>query len=1004
VNILFVNYGDEKSNSLNHIHGFASAAQWQGHTCIITLPASSEQTGPADAPQYRKASYKDLLHSVVSFPDRKAADIIHAWTPREPVRQFVETYRQLAPNARLIVHLEDNEEAVLESYSGKTIAELKSLPKKSLRQLIPPALSDLFLYREFLDAASGITFITELLREFCPDTSPTHLLHPGVDLHFFNLTASPMQNSPGHVANRNSNDKLIVYTGGTTFANLKDIQTLLMAVQLLNEHGTPCKLVRTGINPPAFAAELAPLSQDLVIDLGFVEKEEIPSLLAVADALVQPGAPDNFNNYRLPSKVPEFLASGRPTIIPRANIGHHTVDGKHALLLETGSAQEIASQCLRVFRDPELSTRLSVGGREFARKYFDLEKNTLGLLKFYEEVLANTPPRRPRRSIPPVISSWAHSARRFLWPDHTSDQSKQPEPLIEPEYSRWLAKYDCRSSDCNAAMLQRLSTLLPVQQPVLSIVMPVYNAEPRWLALAIDSVRSQLYQNWELCIADDASTSPTIRHLLQKVTASDARIKVIYRERNGHISAASNSALTLVTGAFVILLDHDDELHPQALAEVVLALSKNTDLELIYSDRDKIDQQGKRFAPYFKPDWNPDLLLAQNYLCHLTVFRTDSLRRMGGFRKGYEGSQDWDLVLRYTEKIDPEKIHHIPKILYHWRAVAGSTALHLGEKNSYPQRAAHKALSDHLKRTSATAKLIPVSGQHWRIKYTSPTPKPSVCIIFPVPDTSVDVSVYAEKILAATEYSNSQIVSGTKQNHAPENTERGTANRVLTLFSARITSLTCDGSSDYAHYANQLARSSDSEVLVFLDLDLTPENPSWLDELVSQIARSKVGAVGGHIIGLNKKIRQTGIILEPSVAGDRFSILPAFARSEAGTDGYNNRLRLVQDYSALSADGLAVKRDLFLRLGGFDETFSSHQSAAIDFCLRLRQTGLRVINTPHARLIHANKTCFEIPHADRIALFQRWGNLLSHDPAYNRNLAPYGGGFMLAFPPRLTLV
>jgi O-antigen biosynthesis protein len=1000
VNILFVNYGDETSNSLNHIHGFASAAQQQGHACIIALPAPPEHTVSANAPECRKAGYEDLINSVVTFPEREPADIIHAWTPREPVRVFVESYRQLAPNARLIVHLEDNEEALLESYSGKTIAEIKSSPKKSLRQLISPTLSDPIRYREFLDAASGITCITERLREFCPAVKPTHLLHPGVDPHFFKSAASPMQSRPGYAANRDPNDKLIVYTGGTTFANLEDMRTLLIAVHLLNLQGTPCKLVRTGINPPAFAAELAPLSHDFVIDLGFVEKKEIPSVLVMADVLIQPGAPDDFNNYRLPSKIPGFLASGRPTIIPRANIGHHILNGEHALLLETGSAQEIADKCLLVFRDPELAARLSVGGRDFSRKHFDLEKNTLGLLKFYEQVLANTPSGPPKRSIPPVISTWAHSARRFLWPERHLDESRQPEPVIKPEYARWLAKHDCRSPASDAAFRQKLITLPAAYQPLLSIVMPAYNTDPRWLSRAINSVRNQLYSNWELCIADDASTEPSIRRLLQKEAAADRRIQIIYRERNGHISDASNSAITLATGAFVALLDHDDELHPYALAEVVLALSKNPALELIYSDRDKIDVQGKRFAPYFKPDWNPDLLLAQNYLCHLTVFRTETLRQIGGFRKGYEGSQDWDLALRYTEKLDPGKIHHIPKVLYHWRAVPGSTALRLSEKNNYPQRAAHKALSDHLKRTSTNAELVPVPGQHWRIQYAPPSPAPRVDLVLPVLDTFVDAAACAEKLLAATTYDNARILIGTKHSLTPENAGRLTIPPTTTPISARIIAHACDGSPDYAHYANQLAAASECEILIFLDPDLSPSNPDWLDEFVAQIARPEVGTAGGHIIGPDEKILQTGIVLTRSVAGDRFSILPAFAWSNAGTDGYNNRLRLVQDYTAVSAAGLAVKRDLFLRLGGFDESFASHQSAAIDFCLRVRQSGLRVINTPHAQLLRASGIRFEIPHPDRIELFQRWSAAFDHDPAYNRNLALYGGGFSLAFPPR----
>jgi GT2 family glycosyltransferase/glycosyltransferase involved in cell wall biosynthesis len=1000
MNILFVNYSSETSNSFNHIYGFAQSAHLSGHACAIALHHLSSAAQPFHANSIKIVVYDKLLGSHSPFPNGKPADIIHAWTPRECVRTFISFYRHKAPQARLVIHLEDNEDVLLETYSGKSISELQSIPPKALQKLIPPQLTNPFRYREFLNEAQGITYITESLKAFCPITRPTHLLHPGIESAAFITHEDAVQIRSNFSFKLQPDEKLIVYNGSVSFANIKDIRTLLISIHLLNDLGVPCRLIRTGFNPSTVTAELVSLTQEHVIELGFIEKNKIPLLLVLADILIQPGTADDFNNYRLPSKIPEFLASGRPTIIPRANIGHHIVNGEHALLLETGSAQEIADQCLRVFQDPALAARLSIGGRAFARQHFDLEKNTLGLLKFYEQVLANSPPRPPKRSISPIISSWAHSARRFLWPEHTRGQSKQPEPVIEPEYTRWLAKYDCRNSGGDAAILQRLRTLPPAQQPTLSIVMPVYNTEPRWLALAIASVRSQLYQNWEFCIADDASTNLPVRQLLQKEAASDSRLKVIYRERNGHISDASNSALSLATGAFVVLLDHDDELHPHALAEVVLALSKNPELELIYSDRDKIDQQGKRFAPYFKPDWNPDLLLAQNYLCHLAVFRTSSVRRLGGFRKGYEGSQDWDLALRYTVKIDPGKIHHIPKVLYHWRAVPGSTALRLGEKNNYPQRAAHKALSDHLKRTSTNAELVPVPGQHWRIKYAPPSPAPRIDLILTAIDSLVIASACAAKLLTTTKYANCHILIGTTQTHVAENAGSTKASEPGSHTAAQITSRACAGAPSYANYANQLARASDSEILVFLDPDLSPSTPDWLDELVSQVARPEVGTAGGHIVGPDKKIIQTGIILARSVAGDRFSILPAFAWSDAGTEGYNNRLRMVQDYTAVSAEGLAVKRDLFLRLGGFDESFASHQSAAIDFCLRVRQSGLRVINSPHAQLLRGSGIRFEIPHPDRIKLFQRWSAAFDHDPAYNRNLALYGGGFSLAFPPR----
>jgi hypothetical protein len=266
VNILFVNYGGETSNSLNHIRGFAHTALLNGYDCTIALPQTSSPAHPSRVDSLKVASYAKLLCSRSPFPKGEPADIIHAWTPRECVRTFVTAYRHQAPLARLIIHLEDNEGILLQTYSGKSIAELDSLPPKALRKLISPQLSHPLRYREFLKQASGITYITERLEEFCPSTSLTHLLYPGIAAYTFDTSEDAKLKRLALAIKRRPNEKLIVYTGSTTFANVEDIRILLTAVQLLNERGTPSKLVRTGINPPALAAELAPLARDHVID------------------------------------------------------------------------------------------------------------------------------------------------------------------------------------------------------------------------------------------------------------------------------------------------------------------------------------------------------------------------------------------------------------------------------------------------------------------------------------------------------------------------------------------------------------------------------------------------------------------------------------------------------------------------------------------------------------------------------------------------------------------
>jgi len=233
-------------------------------------------------------------------------------------------------------------------------------------------------------------------------------------------------------------------------------------------------------------------------------------------------------------------------------------------------------------------------------------------------------------------------------------------------------------------------------KPLISIVMPVYNTEAKWLKEAINSVINQGYENWELCIADDASTSPETIKVLKKYEQHYKNIKVCYRIENGHISKASNDALALASGEYVAFLDHDDTLAPFALAEVVKVLNKNKNLKLIYSDEDKIDENNRRFAPHFKSDWNPDMLFSQNYVSHLTVLERSIIDKTEKFRVGYEGSQDYDLLLQCLKFINKDEIEHISKVLYHWRAIEGSTALESNQKN-YTTQAGIKALESYFK-------------------------------------------------------------------------------------------------------------------------------------------------------------------------------------------------------------------------------------------------------------------------------------------------------------------
>jgi GT2 family glycosyltransferase/glycosyltransferase involved in cell wall biosynthesis len=1245
VNFLFVNYGDFTSNSLNHIGAFANQLTTIGHSCVVVVPEKPETISVIVDPLFTAATFARALEPEPLFADRRPADVVHAWTPRENVREFTLAYLRQNRGTALLIHLEDNEEFLMESFAHEPIERLKLFSDEDLAARLSPRLSHPIRYRNFLRVAHAATCITDRLREFVPTGKATHRLLPGLNLEAYRqFKPDPALRESIGVK---PHEKLIVFPGSTTFANVADIRALMLAVRLINERGTPCKLVRAGFNPPNFAPELAALGGGHVIDLGFIPKSSgrLEPLLALADILVQPGIADAFNDYRLPSKLPEFLSMGRPVVTPRANLAREMEEGRHALLLDTGTPDEIAEKCLQVFGDDALAQRLSEGALEFARIHFDLKTNTDGLFSFYQQVKAaatpifsdeNMPPsedvlladgdsalrmrakeltisahlkriaeleteaqllnqnlghlqsektlliaqsnyqhakieagknqlevvrgqlgeaasalgqltreieaartraaaaeaaaaqrddkiRRMSRSFSWQATSPLRSLRRLAldrvarpavssraqlpatdpsliyvidepasWDDlpptgrlrgwvitrdgtavvgmrlravgrtfdstyglvradvaenHATnshalrsgfileyslppqtDQLLSLEALtgdgtwrcfaavivrvgselpdnLRRDYSSWVRRFDTPSLEQTVTIRARVESLAADRRPLISILLPTYNTPEPWLSKAIESVRSQLYPHWELCIADDASTTPHVRRVLDDFARRDSRIKVAYRDQNGHISAASNTALAFATGEFTALLDHDDELAPHALAEIIFALVRNPSLEFLYSDEDKIDEQGRRFDPYFKPDWNPDLLLGQNYTCHLSVFRTARLRAIDGFREGYEGSQDWDLTLRATEGLAPAQVQHIPKVLYHWRAIPGSTALVIDQKSDYPFIAAKKALGDHLARTHTAAELISVTGRHWRIKRDLPTAPPKVSIIIPTRNGESLLRLSIGSLLAKTTYPNFEIIVVNNRSDDP-----ATLGYFDEIRQAGARVLDYDAPFNFSALNNFAAREASGSVLAFLNNDLEVISPDWLNEMTSHALRPEIGCVGAMLYYPNDTVQHAGAVLgltgpagKDGVAGHAFKCFPR------GAEGQRNRLRLVQNYSAVTAACLVIRRDIFEAVGGFNEADLAVAFNDIDFCLRVQKAGYRNLWTPFAEFYHhesASRGHEDTP--EKIARFQRevsymretWGSALDRDPAYNPNLSLQHEDFSLSFPPR----
>lgn len=580
------------------------------------------------------------------------------------------------------------------------------------------------------------------------------------------------------------------------------------------------------------------------------------------------------------------------------------------------------------------------------------------------------------------------------------ERSLGPSPGEPPpgSYEHWVQACD-RLSEAALRSVQAAAAALPERK--ISVLMPVFNPAPAWLERAIGSVRGQLYPHWELCIADDASTDPKVGAILDRAAAADPRIRLVRREKNGHISAATNTALAAATGEFAALFDHDDELAPHALYCVAAELARHPDTDLVYTDEDKIDEQGFRFDPHFKPDWNPDLLRSQNYLSHLAVYRTALLRELGGLREGFEGSQDWDLALRAAERVPPERIRHVPRILYHWRAGEGSTALHLGEKR-YIGESARRALEEHFARTGREAALTRIVGGHWRVSYALPKERPLVSILIPTRNAAELTRLCLASIIARTRYAPYEIVLVDNGSDDPaalalfEEAEREDEVRVLRYMAPF----------NYSAINNFAVRQARGEVVCLLNNDMEVIEPAWLDELVGHALRPEIGAVGARLYYPDFRVQHAGVVTGlGGVAGHPFKL---FDRAEAGTPQF--RPHLTQNLSAVTAACLVIRRSVYFEAGGFDEYELPVAFNDVDFCLKVEKLGYRNLYVPAAELIHhesASRGAEDTPEkvrrfqAEIEAIKRRWGQRLLNDPAYNPNLSLDSEDFALAYPPRL---
>ena len=560
--------------------------------------------------------------------------------------------------------------------------------------------------------------------------------------------------------------------------------------------------------------------------------------------------------------------------------------------------------------------------------------------------------------------------------------------LIDPtlkirEYVRWIRHHEPGPEELKkmAREAKRFS-----YQPLVSIVVPVYKTPIKFLLEAIESVRNQIYLNWELCLADDASFNEEITRLLTEYAGDDPRIKFTQLPQHGGTSQATNAALSLVKGDFVAFLDHDDVLAPDALYEVVKLLQEHPDADLIYSDEDKLDSTNKRFDPFFKPDWSPDLLLSMNYMGHFVVVRKRLVETIGGLRDEYDGSQDYDFLLRVVEQTD--QIHHIPRVLYHWRASETSTAISPDGKPK-ANKAAQQAIRDYLNRNKIAADVEPgVTTGRWRVRYEI-LERPRVALIVPTGGRMDFLRPFLESVFAQTDYLNHEIllIDNSKGRDVEEYIlHLSNRNENLTYLDRR------DQSFNFSALCNFGVRQTSAPLVLFLNDDTETTHPDWLTAMVEHAQRLTVGAVGPKLLFPSGLIQHAWIVMGLyENAGHAFRNFPGDSRAYFGFP------QIVRNCSAVIGACLLTNRNIFLELGGFNEKNLAVAFQDVDYCLRLCQKGYLVVYTPHAVLLHyesPTKTNITEPGEVEFMVHQ-WKDVIARDPYYSPNLTRQTEDFSL---------
>jgi O-antigen biosynthesis protein len=599
-------------------------------------------------------------------------------------------------------------------------------------------------------------------------------------------------------------------------------------------------------------------------------------------------------------------------------------------------------------------------------------RRELKLLKEQKRTLRKSPERRVGQVL---LAPYRlpEKLAKTVWKNLRRPARERRRSVAPSQYQEWFERHRATARDL--ARMRNESRAFALK-PLISVITPVFDTPVQRLAEAIESVLAQAYENWELVLIDDGSSDADLLRALPLLAARDRRIILKSPGKHEGISAAMNQGLALAGGEWVAFLDHDDVIEPDAIFQIVKLLQTHQDADLIYSDEDKLGEDGFE-AALFKPDWSPDFFLSYNYVGHLTAVRRDIVQQAGGFRSQFDSAQDYDLFFRVIEQTG--RIHHIPRVLYHWRRSESSSAISVRQKPEQHE-ASRLAIEDHLKRRGESAHV----AVDWRthafcVRRALLEPK-KISIIVSTCHGLELLERYIEGLTSRTSYPNYEIVIVYQG-------EFHGASAFLSHFPHRTVRFS--GEANESAVKNFAVKQTNDPWILFLDEGIEPIEPDWLTILAEHVQRPEVGAVGGRLLNPNATIEQAGMVL-----GVNKTAQPAFHGFPAEHPGANRQLQVTRNCSAVSSACMLTRREVFQQAGGFDESLEG-VLADVDLCLKMRRAGYLIVYTPFAKLCWQQAPTDQIDTNGEAIMRERWDGILRHDPYYNPNLSRERADFSL---------